>query len=298
MFKKKLLSLTVILFFTGTLVLGQDFKVITYNIWNGFDWGKDSTRRLKYQEWVTGQVPDFVALQELCQYTPAKLQEDAKVWGHPYSVLLKTTGYSVGFTSRYPIEVKEKIMEGMHHGALHCVSNGIDFLVVHLHPGSYGRRREEAEILAKKILEIAKSNDKYVVLGDFNAHSPMDADLYNTDGEFLKRLRDSNTGKGPAGNIIDGGLDYSVISKFLGLPLYDVVQKFSHGIHERGSFPARSLETVNGESSAKLKSRMERIDYILVSENLSSQCTTAKVLNGSDTAYLSDHYPVTATFKK
>ncbi|MGC9355823.1 MAG: sialate O-acetylesterase, partial [Mariniphaga sp.] len=109
-------------------------RVITYNIWNGFDWGKDTLRRRKLQQWVNTQQPSVVALQELCAYTPKKLQEDAKSWGHAYSVLLKTTG--------------------------------IDFLVVHLHPGTIKRRRKEAEILIDNLKE--KCIDAKVFNGEAN----------------------------------------------------------------------------------------------------------------------------------
>lgn len=274
----------------------NDFKVITYNIWNGFDWGKDEERRTKLQHWMNAQKPDVVALQELCNYTPEKLKEDALAWGHKYSVLLKTSGYSVGLTSKYAIEIKEKIREGMHHGALHCKTNGIDFLVVHLHPGSIKRRREEASILAHKLDSIVRSTTKYIALGDFNAHSPFDADLYDPDSYLLNRLRKSNQEKGLDGNIVNNTLDYSVISEFLSLPLFDVVQKYTSGLKERGSFPGRILSSVNKESEDQLVSRLERIDYILVSSELMSKSTGAKVHNGEENWYLSDHYPVSATF--
>jgi len=274
-----------------------NFKVIAYNIWNGFDWGKDEERRANLQQWMKAQKPNVVALQELCKYTPEKLKEDALSWGHKYSFLLKTSGYSVGLTSKYPIEIKEKIREGMHHGALHCKTNGIDFLVIHLHPGSIKRRREEVTILSKKLDSIAKTTSKYMVLGDFNSHSPMDADLYDSDGYFLNRLRKSNQGKGLNGNVVNGTVDYSVMSKFMSHPLYDVVQKFTSGIKERGSFPSRILASKNKESEEQLESRMVRIDYILVSEELMPKCTAAKVHIGKENWYLSDHYPVSATFK-
>ncbi|HCO83277.1 MAG TPA: hypothetical protein DIT95_07065 [Arenibacter sp.] len=273
-----------------------EFKIITYNIWNGYDWGKDQERRGKVQNWISSQTPDVVALQELCAYTPEKLQEDANAWGHGYSVLLKTTGYSVGFTSKYPIELKEKIVDGMHHGALHCKTNGIDFLVVHLHPGSIARRREEAGILSAKVDAITKSTSKYVVLGDFNAHSPFEADLYDPNGYLLTRLRESNLGKGLNGNLENGDLDYAVMSKFLSLPLFDVVQKYTAGLAERGSFPGRVLGEVNQEATDQLLSRMERIDYIMVSPWLSEKCKDAQVHNGPENWFLSDHYPVSATF--
>ena len=88
----------------------KTLKVITYNIWNGFDWGKDVDRKEKLVTWVKAQNPDVMALQELCGYTQEQLLIDAKKWGHNYAQILKTTGYSVGITSKEPIEVKEKII--------------------------------------------------------------------------------------------------------------------------------------------------------------------------------------------
>jgi endonuclease/exonuclease/phosphatase family metal-dependent hydrolase len=276
---------------------GRDtLKVITYNIWNGFDWGKDTVRRKKLQQWMKIQQPSVFALQELCAYTPEKLEEDAKSWGHNYSVLLKTTGYSVGLTSEFPIHLKEKILDGMHHGALHCQTAGIDYLVVHFHPGSIKRRREEAEILLRKLEKIENENSRYIVLGDFNAHSPFDADLYDSDGYFMKRLRNQNAYKELDGNVFLNDLDYSVMASFLGFPLYDVIRNYTTGINERGSFPGRVLEIVNNETTEQLVSRLERIDYILVSPELKKQCIGARVYNGKENWFLSDHYPVQAKF--
>jgi|GEM_PF-743032 len=281
----------------GRNVPGPDtLSVITYNIWNGFDWGKDSVRRRNLQQWVKKQQPSVVALQELCAYTPEKLQEDAASWGHDYSVLLKTTGYSVGLTSKFPIHLNEKIRDGLHHGALHCQTAGIDFLVVHLHPGSLKRRREEAEILVDRLNEIKEENPKYIVLGDFNSHSPFDADLYDPDGYFMNRLRKSNAGKGINGNIFMDDLDYSVIAYFLAFPLYDVTKDYTTGMNERGSFPGRILGPINDETIEQLVSRLERIDYILVSPGLKKKCLDAKVYNGEENWFLSDHYPVQAKF--
>ncbi len=151
----KRFSIIITLFLLVLNGIGQEkeqpFKVITYNIWNGFDWGKDDARRAELTNWVREQFPTIVGLEELCKYTPEKLQEDAKKWGHEYSVLLKETGYSVGLTSKFPIEVNEKILDGMHHGALHCRTAGIDVFVIHLSPSSYKKRRGEANIILQKM---------------------------------------------------------------------------------------------------------------------------------------------------
>ena len=272
-------------------------KVITYNIWNGYDWGKDEDRRAQVNTWINDQNPSIVALQELCNYTSNKLEKDAKTWGHDYAVLLKKSGYSVGLTSKYPIEIKEKIMEGMHHGALHCKTNGIDVFVIHFSPGSYLKRREEVSIILEKLDDVRKSNDKFIVLGDFNAHSPIDADLYDPNGALLTRLRESNKDKPLKGNLFNGNLDFSVISSLLAFPLLDACQPFTKGMEARGSFPGRVLGEVNNETSEELTDRLERIDFIMLSPELSKKCTNGKVCNGEENYFLSDHYPVITEFE-
>lgn len=276
----------------------EQVKLLTYNIWNGFDWGKDTLRRTQVQKWIHTQQADVVALQELCNYTSEKLAEDAKSWGHDYSILLKTTGYSVGLTSSQPIELKSKIRTGMHHGALHCKTQEIDFLVIHLHPGSIKRRREEAKILLAKLAEIHEENADYIVLGDFNAHSPFDAELYDPEGDFMTRLKKGNQNKGLEGNLDHDRLDFAVISSFISFPLYDVVEKYTEGMSERGSFPGRVLGVVNDETDKQLISRLERIDYIMASANMRKKCVSAMVCNGKANWFLSDHYPVIAVFQK
>ena len=299
MMSKTFLSLLIFLFVFGESVNAQkseSLKIISYNIWNGFDWGKDEDRRSELVSWVKEQKPTIVGLQELCKYSDKKLKEDAKSWNHNYSVLLKKSGYSVGLTSEFPIEVIEKIRGGMHHGALHCRTAGIDIFVVHFSPASYKKRREETKIILQKLKEVAKSNSKYLVMGDFNAHSPFDADLYKNE-VLLNRYRKSNADKPETGNLVDNEFDYSVLSNFLAFPLIDACQKFTNGIAERGSFPGRVFAKMNQETEDQLINRLERIDYILLSPELAKNSSDAKVGNTKENWYLSDHYPVIAEIK-
>ena len=62
------------------------------------------------------------------------------------------------------------------------------------------------------------------------------------------------------------------------------------------SFSGRILGPVNNETEMELVSRLERIDYILASPELSINCTNARVCNGRENYYLPDHYPVIAEF--
>lgn len=124
--------------FTGNeLAAKEKLTVLTYNIWNGYDFGKDTIRRQQLLNWLSGEEADIIAWQELCNYTDDKLREDATRLGHPYSILLKSTGYSVGVSSRYPIVLRERIMDGMHHGSLHVQIKGVEIFIVHLAPHSF-----------------------------------------------------------------------------------------------------------------------------------------------------------------
>lgn len=276
--------------------IGQDnFKLISYNIWNGFEWGKDSVRQKKLLSWMDSKKPDVVALQELCDYNDDKLIKDAKAWGHDYSVLLKTTGYSVGLTSKYPIVLKEKILEGMHHGAIHCSINGIEIFVVHLSPFKWEKRNAEADILIPRIERELKAGNKVVVCGDFNALSPSDADWYNIKGELLEKDRKSDEKNEHTENLRKGYFDYSVMSKFYGAGLFDNTYKFVRTGNDRISFPTQVFRKIETDKK-KLIDRGIRIDYILTSYNLANQCIDTKIHNGPEAYYLSDHYPVDASF--
>ena len=76
---------------------GSELRVLSYNVWYGFT--KQPERKKKWLEYVSSLKPDVVSLQELNSYTEEKLAEDARAWGHPHSVLLKTKGFPTGITS-------------------------------------------------------------------------------------------------------------------------------------------------------------------------------------------------------
>ncbi len=272
----------------------ENLKIMSYNIWNGFDWGKDSVRKEKVCAWIELQNPDVLALQELCGYSQKQLAEDAKKWGHQYAEILKTSGYPVGITSNKPIVVKAKIIENMHHGALHCQTYGIDFMVIHFSPFSHKKRHEEADIILSKLSEIKQQQDKFIVLGDFNAVSPFDAHLYTDNEEMMASMKEREKTHKHVRNLAMGELEYGAIGAYLGFPLIDVVQKYTKGLEDRISCPTPVFEKEKGGGRHP---NSRRIDYIMVSPVLGKACTNAKVLNKEETFYLSDHYPVMAEFK-
>lgn len=145
----------------------EKIRIISYNIFNGFDWGKDTDRQERFVNWIRQQDPEILALQELCGFTQERLSALAKQWGHPYAVIVKENGYPVGITSKKPIDVKQKMLEHCGHGLLHVKTYGLDVLVTHLNPGNTNQRRQEAETITAYIKEHAL--DTCLLMGDMNA---------------------------------------------------------------------------------------------------------------------------------
>ena len=288
---------TLILFFcflsVGLCAQDKDLKVITYNIWNGFDFRKDIDRKNGVIDWLVDQKPDVLALQELCGYNQEALLEDAKKWGHNHAVILKDNCHSVGLTSVRPIVIKEKVLDGLWHGMLHCETFGVDFFVVHLSPKDRDFRVKESNIIISKIA--STDNKSFIVLGDFNSHSPFDGDIDLVSPEFLERIRMSDLNNKANNNLLDGEFDYSVMSSFMSYPLIDVTQRFV-GSQDRFTFPGEVL-LKNYKSKELLEKNRRRIDFIMVSRELAKKCVNSTVHNDKETGLLSDHYPVVAEFK-
>jgi len=266
-------------------------SIMTYNIWNGFDWGKDSTRRAHCINWIKSNQPDILALQELCGYDERQLKEDALNWGHPYVQILKTEGYPTALTSNKPIQVKERVIDSFWHGLLHCKTYGIDFFIVHLSPADSDIRLKEARQITKKISQ--QNNDSYIILGDFNAHSPMDASWLEKNQSLKAKYVPAKKGKHT--NLRLGEFDYSVISEFLACPSVDVcLGKIK--LEEGFTFPTPALAGHYNNTSQTIVQNRERIDYILTSPALAKHCSEVEIFNKSETYMLSDHYPILAKF--
>lgn len=295
--KVDLLVIVIALLFSQKLpaqVNDSSFKVMTYNILTGFDWGKDTMREEKLIAWVKSQSPDVLALQELCDFNQEKLEEFAKKYGHQYALILKSDGYPVGITSNKPIELKERLLDELWHGMLHVHTHGIDFFVVHLSPADVSFRNREGEIITQRIKKQAGISDHYVVLGDFNAHSPFDGDFDLKYPYQLERVRKSYDPNQKYSNLLNNQFDYGVISTFLAVPLIDVCHQFVP-MDERTTCPA-PINVPQWLTTEEMKKTKTRIDFILVSPELSTRCNGAEIFNTGETGYLSDHYPVQATF--
>ena len=153
----------------------------------------------------------------------------------------------------------------------------------------------EAAFITSEVQKL--ENTPYVVLGDFNAMSPMDADLNAQRPKLLERYRQGDSRQEKYANLRDKEFDYSVISRFLGLPAIDVCQRFMP-LDERYSFPAPVLVGSYYEDATHIQRTHQRIDFILTSPDLARKCTSATVAHDEVVQRLSDHYPVIATFER
>ena len=270
---------------------GQTVKVISYNIWNGFE--KDAARKARFVDWMNEQKPQIVALEELVGFTEKDLSELAASYGHPYVAIVKEEGYPVGLTSCQPIQVVKKQVEGFWHGMLHAQTYGLDIIVTHLSPFEWDYRLKEATAVTQYIQK--NSLSKCLVMGDFNAYSPFDADEVETHTELRKNMLGWDKKHPEYGNMRGEQFEYSVLSQFLSIGFADPVKRFVPS-DKRTTFPTATLyEWQWGDP--RLKMLGERLDYILVSPSLAPRCVHASVHNGKDLEGISDHYPVSLIFE-
>ena len=256
-------------------------KIITYNVWYGFT--KVPERKETWIAWMNEQDPDIVSLQELNEYTPQKLAQDAKRYGHNYSVLLKEDGFPTGITSRSPIEDVQIITEGFHHGLLRVKIQQIYFYVIHLHPSNWETRKREISLILQNI-DALPVGSRLVLAGDFNTFSPLDSGYY--DHGRLAPFFHTRDSLYQENNLNHGQLDYTVIQEVMDYGLIDLEAGLRTSAYDFfGTFP--TLIEKEGEHGDQ-----RRLDYIFASRNLADKVTGANVIATDTTLILSDHLPV------
>lgn len=270
----------------------EKLRVISYNIWNGFE--HDASRRANFIKWIKGQQPDILAMTELVGFTEKDLGQLASEYGHKYYAIVKEEGYPVGITSNEPITVVKKQMEGFWHGMLHVKTHGLDMIVTHLSPHDWKFRLKEAQMLTSYIQD--NQLDNCMVMGDFNAYSPFDADWVETHAQLIENMQKWDAEQETYRNMRDGRFDYSVLSKFLSIGLTDICRLYVPA-DKRTTFPAAFLYGWQ-HGDTRLHGIGERLDYILVSPSLVSRCLDARIHNGIETEGISDHYPVSVDLQK
>lgn len=260
-------------------------RLITHNVYYGFT--KIPQRKEDWLNWIKNQNPDIVALQELNEYNPEQLAQDAAHWGHDYSLLLKENGFPTGITSRFPMDDMQRYTEGFHHGLIRVKIKGIYIYIIHLHPSNWEFRHREVDQLLENISTLPPDS-RVILAGDFNTFSPEDSSYYRHGRleVFFQHLDSIHQAK----NLNDGKLDFTAIQKITDWGLIDL--ELSHRPENylfTGTFPG--LVQQEGQHGD-----LRRLDYIFINENLKSNVQRAGIIANDSTQYLSDHLPVVADF--
>ena len=118
----------------GTSVQPETLRFISYNILEGMKLDKAQNFD-NFVDWVKEKDPDFMALCECNAFTEELLTALAGRYGHPYAILCKESGFPVGLTSKYPIELRNRLLEDvpLWHGAIHTRIKDINVVVLHLY---------------------------------------------------------------------------------------------------------------------------------------------------------------------
>jgi len=268
----------ICLSFSGSCKQREDErKIITYNVWYGYQdrehprlpcYHSGQKRKDGIYQWLQDQNPHIVVFQELMDYSSEKLQKESAIWGHNYAVTLKDEGMAIGISSKFPIEVREVLTEGMHHGLICCNTGGIDVIATHLWPRFDEGILDEVSIVKERVIASMNNGNPVIVLGDFNAFSPEDdpyidsvtMELYTNTWQWM---------------LEDGRPSYRVIQVLLDIGLKDVC----------AGFPKNN------------EARKQRYDFIFASPDLAETCTDALHIRDKEFLKLSDHFPVVAQFE-
>jgi endonuclease/exonuclease/phosphatase family metal-dependent hydrolase len=197
-------------------------------------------------------------------------------------------GWPQGLTSGYPIEYVEEVVpevgKGL-RGTLYCQTAGIHFFVVHFDPHNFHKRQVEAKAVVERIAPLLKAGKAVIVLGDFNAHSAVDAEGLEKQTELLERWRIKEREK-PGYHAFDnnGEVDYSVMQMFLEAGLVDPAE------NPPGTFPTRILSPDDDEEGHAAK--VHRIDFILVDPGTARRVVKMSFPRDAALDTISDHYPV------
>lgn len=260
----------------GTYMGPQDTTttIMTYNILMGLN---DADRREAFVDYMNNSDVDVLALEELNGMKEKDLLTLGKSFGHAYAVQLKTSGYPVGITSKYPIELVDKLRFGYHHGALHVRIQGTHYIVVHLSPLSAKKRTEEVQRLMDYLdhYELL-DNEDLVILGDFNAHSS--ADKTYLDESDLSSHYDTK-------NLVNGQLSFETLALLEEAGFTDAYLKGCDEVERvYATYPVDAYEELG-----------ERIDFIFLSPSLSTSVSHSRIDINDLTKQISDHFPVITT---
>ena len=276
------------------LNMSIDCKVIAYNIFEG---GINPSNTVSNEDrfnrldaigaFLRTSNPTVVILTELNHFDSSRFSKFANQWNHPHTAFLPArTGFHLGISSSYPLIELTQLKNDMHHGALLVQINfddqtKIGIVATHLNPFSPAKRTIEAKLITDKLKEYNLKH--WIISGDLNSLSERDDAYYQPPSKF------TTTDKLKAKFLTADfkSIDYTTINHFIGEGFQDTLGECTQF---RSSVPTKL--DVDPMHALRM-----RLDYILSTKQLMEKVIDADVLNNEMTLFLSDHYPVTASFR-
>ena len=273
----------------------ESLSIVSYNVMYGFNHGTAEKNAI---QWIQKEKPDIIAFQELKGYSKTRFKELAQKWQHNYSYLWERTRASqpIAISSNAPItSVKEIKKKKSDRGYLIAESNGIHFIIVHLHPNNRNKRAQELQSILQSCDSLTKLQRDFCVLGDFNAMLPSDKDYADT---HLKPRLANRIKKGKCGDLNTTCLDwdYTVLQKITKTNWVDVI-----GLHllnkekyikenRYGTFPSTASENI---SSIEVRNQhLHRLDHVFMNPRIAEKVIDARIFQEPQQEIISDHYPV------
>lgn len=260
--------LTLSLSAWGVEAKSSEMKLICYNIEYGMRCDTTENKEI-FAQWVREQDPDILTLQEVNYFTQKSLEKLAKSYGHPYAIICKEGGFPTAITSKYPIVNVQKCVDNRWHGVLIANVMGYNVVSLHLSPHQYQSRWEDIEFVLETIRQ-SENPDKWILTGDFNSISPLDAEKY-ADGKQEQRLRSFELKNPKQRHLVDGKLDFSTQQRILDFGFIDGQR---------------------GDSRFSFSDFGARIDFIYISKDQKRDFIEGDFITDSFTTKYSDHKPI------
>jgi len=258
---------------TITLQPKTSMSVLSYNVLEGFK--NLANKNTQFAAWVKTYNPDVILFQELNGFTDLSLVSFAATYGHTYSVLLKTTGYPTGITSKYPITDIKKVLANFVHGYVSAKINGINFFSIHLTPNALGARIIEGNTVLNSLSPLLLQDERIIVAGDFNSYNAFDEQAYGPNFKQERPKYNPST------------VDYTVTNAFLSAGMID-------------SYPLRNTifkaTVIANVFWITNPNKGMRYDYQFMDQTTAGKCTYVDIIQDSYTDNSSDHYPVLMRF--
>lgn len=269
---------------------------VTLVSWNILEGGRE--RMAGIAAWLRSVAPDVVVLTECNGHTHASLAALAlRGWQHPHVAFGQaTSGFHVAVTSRYAWARAPLVQASptFRHAAVTvfvALPRGGTLTVVgtHLTPAPGDERLLEANWLAA---HVAALPGWLLVAGDLNSLSSRDAAHYSSS-----QLGHIASGDAHGHSELDakyrvkfvhrGALDYRIVDALYAAPLVDV--SATPFVASVPTLLEQTLDYMNAHHAM-------RLDYVLASAAAAPLARECGAVNASETARLSDHYPVLCRF--